>query len=85
MQYLLFFAVPLLLTGGTYVDANYFGDKGLQLEKVMFDLIPLESIKPTMLFKKFVYRPIMMCYNDDVLDNHMLVRRCDVPKSRFDL
>ena len=57
MYYILFLALPLLLMGATYVDASYFGDKDPPLEKVVFDLIPLESIKPTMLFEKFVYKP----------------------------
>jgi hypothetical protein len=87
MPYLLFLALPLLLalTGSAGIDANYFGDKDLQPEKVIFDLIPLDSIKPTILFEKFVYKPIIMCYSDDALNNHMRPRLCDVPKPRFDI
>ena len=85
MYYILFLALPLLLMGATYVDASYFGDKDPPLEKVVFDLIPLESIKPTMLFEKFVYKPIIMCYSDDALNQYVPGLRCNTPKPRFDL
>jgi hypothetical protein len=85
MYYIWFLALPLLLTGTTYINATYFVDKNPQLEKVMFDLIPLESIKPTILFEKFVYKPIIMCYNDDPLNKYVPGLRCDTPKPRFDL
>jgi len=86
MQYLLFLALPLLLTGAVYVDASYFPTtKEQTLEPSMFKLIPLDSIKPQLLFDRFVHKPIFTCYPVDNLNKYMPGIDCTAGKPQFNL
>lgn len=87
MYYLLVLALPLLLMGATYVDASYSSmeRKEQSLEPSMFKLVPLESIKPQLLFERFVYKPVFTCYPIDNLNKYMPGIDCTTTKPKFNL
>ena len=89
MQYLLVLALPLLLMGATsaYVDVSYspMEQKEQSLEPSMFKLVPLNSIKPQLLFDRFVYKPVFTCYPVDNLNKYMPGFDCTAGKQKFNL
>jgi hypothetical protein len=87
MYYLLVLALPLLLMGATYVDASYspMERKEQSLEPSSFKLVPLESIKPQLMFDRFVHKPVFTCYPVDNLNKYMPGIDCTAGKPKFNL
>ena len=87
MYYLLFLALPLLLMCAPYVEASYsvLGREVQSLEPSIFKLMPLDSIKPQLMFEKFVHKPVFTCYPIDNLNKYMPGIDCAAGKPKFNL
>lgn len=87
MKYLLLLALSLLLTGTVYIETAYFStvQESPSLEPSTFKLIPLDSIKPQLLFERFVYKPVFACYPVDNLNKYMPGIDCTAGKPQFNL